>query len=314
VDIHRFPDWIVKLVTFIAIAALPICVSGEVAPQLAGYAAASIRYVPLNKMVVVMNVNGHSANLFVDTGINQFVLDADAAPLLGVKPSPLGLRYIGYTRFNGRQCPVAFVKSLAVGGTNLGSTSVILTTDAGSGSSNGPARVTGTLGADILERQQAVINCRTKFIFFKVDRSAPLRVASIASTENFTRVPLRREQNGGFTVPFSMAGRNGRLLLDTGAFVTTFDEALLKSLGIPLEPTPISARFSDRISRQYAMGEVKDLAIGDFKVPPGKFGSASLPKFALNRGGVSISGSLGMDLLYDRHAIIDFGGMNLFLK
>jgi hypothetical protein len=66
--------------------------------------------------------------------------------------------------------------------------------------------------------------------------------------------------------------------------------------------------------RQCDMGEIKDLAIGAFRVPPKKFGTASLPRFTSQGGGASIIGILGMDLLYDCDAIIDFGSMNLFLK
>jgi len=313
-DIHRLPDRFVKLIGFAAVLVFPICLCAkETSPRLAGYVTAPVRYVPLNKMIVAVTINSYPANLLVDIGVNQMVLDADAAQLFDVDPAPFGRRYIGATRFNGRQSPIAWIRSLAVGGTNLGSTPVILTSESGRASS-GPTRIDGTLGADMLVRHQAVINCRTKLIYFKHDRSPPLQVAAIAAAEKFTRVPLRREQNGRFTVPFSMGGRTGRLFVDTGAFVTTFDEALLKSLGIVLQPARVSARFSDGVSRQYTMGQVNDLAIGDFHVPPGKFGAAVLPRAGLNQAGTSTSGILGMDLLYESHAIIDFGGMNLFLK
>jgi hypothetical protein len=49
-------------------------------------------------------------------------------------------------------------------------------------------------------------------------------------------------------------------------------------------------------------------------VPPAKFGVAALPSFALVQGNTRIDGILGMDLLYRCRAIIDFDGMNLFLK
>ena len=61
-------------------------------------------------------------------------------------------------------------------------------------------------------------------------------------------------------------------------------------------------------------GRINDLAIGDFKVPPGKFGVAPLPRFALRQGSTRISGILGIDTLYKCNAIIDLEGMNLFLK
>jgi hypothetical protein len=174
--------------------------------------------------------------------------------------------------------------------------------------------VDGLLGADILLRYKAIINCRTKFIFFKVGRSRPLQLASVALPEKFTKVPLRQEENGAFTVPYSVHRQSGRLLVDTGAFVTTFNEATVKSLGIALQPVQASARFTNGVARRISVGQINDFTIGDFKVPRAKFGAAVLPNFALQEGHTRINGILGMDLLFICHGIIDFDSMSLFLK
>jgi predicted aspartyl protease len=116
------------------------------------------------------------------------------------------------------------------------------------------------------------------------------------------------------TVPCSIHGESFRLLVDTGAFVTTFDHTLFKSLGIASEPTRVSARFAGGAAKRIDAGRINDLNIGDFKVPPKKFGVTALPNFALRQGATRISGILGMDTLYNCRAIIDLDGMNLFLK
>ena len=174
--------------------------------------------------------------------------------------------------------------------------------------------VDGVLGLEILLRHKAVINCRTRLMFFKVDQSRHTNLSAVASSEKFTRVPLRREASGALTVPCSIHGQSGRLLVDTGAFVTTFHDTFFGSLGISYEPTRVSAHFPTGTTRRVSAAQINDLKIGDFKVPPSKFGVAALPRFALRQGGTSISGILGMDTLYIRHAIIDLDGMNLFLK
>jgi predicted aspartyl protease len=141
-----------------------------------------------------------------------------------------------------------------------------------------------------------------------------MNLSAAASAEKFIRVPLRREASGALTVPCSVHGQSGRLLVDTGAFVTTFPDAFVKWLGISSEPTRVSARFATGTTRRVNAAQINDLTIGDFKVPPSKFGVATLPKFALRQGGTKISGILGMDTLYIHHAIIDLDEMNLFLK
>jgi hypothetical protein len=141
-----------------------------------------------------------------------------------------------------------------------------------------------------------------------------MNLSSVALSQRFTRIPLRREENGALTVPCSIHGASFRLVVDTGAFVTTFHEALFTSLRIVSEPTRFSARFTSGAAKRMSAGRISDLKIGNFKVPPEKFGVTALPHFALQQGSTRISGILGMDTLYICHAIIDLEGMNLFLK
>jgi predicted aspartyl protease len=115
-------------------------------------------------------------------------------------------------------------------------------------------------------------------------------------------------------VPCSIRGQPARLLVDTGAFVTTLHEAFVQSLGIASEPTQISAQFTRGGSKRISAAKINDLNIGAYKVPSAKFGVARLPNFALRQGNSRIAGILGMDTLYIRQAIIDLDGLSLFLK
>ena len=303
----------------IVLAVLVIIASSTVASvkggrptQLSGYQAVRVHYSPLNKMIISVRINGQRANLLVDTGSNQVILDAGAAESFGVRSSQRDLRYIQFTRINGQLLPVGFAQSLIAGGMNFGSTLVTLRESTHSDA--GDTRVDGVLGLDLLNRHKAVINCRTKLIFFKVDQTRQVDLSSVASAEKFTKIPLRREENGALTVPCSIHGRPARLLVDTGAFITIFHEAFLKSVGVPVEATRVSAHFARGAWRKVSAGQINDLKIGGFKTPPAKFGVTALPNFTLLRSSARISGILGMDTLYNYHAIIDLDGMNLFLK
>jgi predicted aspartyl protease len=307
--------------TLLVIVPVPIFGANKNVPpsQLVGYKAVPVRYGPLNKMIISVRINQNPANLIVDTGANQIILDAGAAESFGVSPSSHGLRYVRSTQINGQLFPIAFVSSFSAGAMNFGSTSVaLLTSNARSSFSNrlegGNLRVDGVLGSDILIRHKAVINCGTRFIFFKVDWSRPLQLTRFALSQNFTKVPLRREENGAFTVPCAIGGQPGRLVVDTGAFLTTFNEQALKSRGIALQPTRVTARFTNGVARQMTVGQINNFTIGGFKVPPSKFGAAVLPGFALQQGQTRVDGIVGIDLLFNSHSIIDFDSMSLFLK
>jgi predicted aspartyl protease len=280
--------------------------------QLSGYKAVRVHYSPLNKMIMPVRINGQPANLIVDTGSNQVILDAAVAESCGVQPSQLGLRYIRFIRINGQLLPVGFAQSLIAGSMSFGSTLVALRDS--SRSDPGDTRADGVFGLDLLTQHKAVINCGTKLIFFKVDQSRQVDLSSVAAAEKFTKIPLRREGNGALTVPCSIRGQPVRLLVDTGSFITIFHEAFLKSVGIPVEATRVSARFPRGTARKISAGRINDFKIGDFKTAPSKFGVTALPNFTLSQSSTKISGILGMDTLYNCHAIIDFDGMNLFLK
>jgi len=287
-------------------------VKGSWPTELGGYKAVRVHYGPLNKMIMPVNINGQPANLLVDTGSSHVMLDADTAVSFGIKPSQRGLRYIRFNEINGQELPLGFAQNLTAGSMSFGS--ILITLRNSSYSSVGGAHIDGVLGLDILSRYKAVINCRTKLVFFKVDQARQMHLSSVASTEKFVKIPLRREESGALTVPCSVHGQPARLLVDTGAFITIFQEAFLKSVAIPLEATRVSAHFPRGVARNVRAGQIDDLRIGGFKTPPAKFGVTALPNFTLLRGSARIGGILGIDTLYNCHAIIDFDGMNLFLK
>jgi predicted aspartyl protease len=204
------------------------------------------------------------------------------------------------------------VQNMSAGSMNFGSSLVVLRRSSHADAANGA--FDGIVGLDILFRHKALINCRTKLVFFKVDQARRINLGSVAASEKFTRVPIRREETGALTVPCSIRGQPTRLLVDTGAFVTLFHEGFVKSLALAAEPTRISAQVGRGASKRISAAKINDLSIGMFKLPPEKFGIAPLPQFALQQGDTKIAGILGMDTLYICHAIIDLDGMNLFLK
>jgi predicted aspartyl protease len=317
----------------VVFAIAPLSISGAAknrsATQLAGYKVVRVHYGPMNKMIMSVRINGQPANLLVDTGSNQLILDTEAAesfgvgpsqPILdaeaaesfGVRPSQSGLRYIRFTQINGQDLPVGFAQNVTAGSMNFGSRLVTLSDSIHSDA--GKTHIDGVLGLDILLRHKALINCRTKLVFFKVDQARRINLGSVAASEKFSRVPIQREQTGALTVPCSIRGRSTRLLVDTGAFVTILHEGFVKSLGLAAEPTRISAQFGRGASKRINAAKIDDLNIGSFKMSPEKFGVAPLPQFALQQGSSKIGGILGMDTLYICHAIIDLDGMALFLK
>src|SRR5207244_1508748 len=114
--------------------------------------------------------------------------------------------------------------------------------------------------------------------------SAHLKIAQFAASQHFVKVPVREEVTRAFTVPASINGHPCRLLVDTGAFVTTFDLRRAKEFGLSFTPTKMSGSFTDGVSRQVGIGQVNNLMIGNYHVPPQKLSGAVLPYFAVEQG------------------------------
>jgi predicted aspartyl protease len=64
---------------FVLFAVVPLSISAapknRSAMQVPGYRAVRVHYGPMNKMIMSVRINGQPANLLVDTGSNQMILN-----------------------------------------------------------------------------------------------------------------------------------------------------------------------------------------------------------------------------------------------
>ena len=305
-----------ETIFLLGVHALPAKEISARLPSLRGYSSVPVRYSEWNKMLMDATVNGHRARFVVDTGAGYSILDADRARKLGVSPVGSDSPYGEFANLNGVSYRVGYLNSLRAGKMDFGGGPVALfepaNSDAALDSRLNGENEDGIIGADILTRYKAVINCYTKRIFFKTSSSE--QVARFAESRHFVRVPLREEVSRAFTVPASINGHPCRLLVDTGAFVTTFDLKRAKEFGLSFTSTKMRGSFADGISRKVAVGSVANLRIGDYRVPPQTLAASVLPDFAIEQGEAKIAGILGMELLAVSQGIIDFDSMSLFLK
>src|SRR5258708_33180513 len=94
--------------------------------QLSGYKAVRVHYRPLNEMIMPVRINGRRANLLVDTGSNQIILNAAAAASFGVQTSQGGLPDIQHTQINGQSVLVGLAQRLIAGSISFGGSPVTL--------------------------------------------------------------------------------------------------------------------------------------------------------------------------------------------
>ena len=297
-------------------------------PQLsfAGFTGVQMNRGPQNHLVVQVQVNGRPAALLVDTGSDISFLRADRAQQFGVNRTGAEIQR------RGRSFPLVAVPDVVIGGVSLGRVEAALT-DAAQfrGTTRTPGgSADGVIGVDLLRRRNALINCRTRQLFLKTDPGALFDLAATTRGLGFTQIPLDRTRRGGLTVPCNVRGRAGKLLVDTGAFVTGFDDDMLRALGVPTRPSGLTTRGFDGEIRPIELVQISNLRIGGVAIAPQTFGVMDLygkkkpvrtftglgriEYYAPRAPAEQIVGVLGNELLDQRHAIIDVGGMSLFLK
>jgi len=307
----------------LCLCALPAFAANE--NRLPGYAGVQMQRGPQNHLVVRGTVNGQPATFLVDTGADISFLRVDRAQAFGV-------RLIGEdTRRTGKKFPLGALSGLVVGGRALGDATVALTEPFQLGGTlPGGGAADGVIGLDLLRRQKAVINCRTRQVFFKTDPAARLDLTGTTRALGFVRISLEEGRRGDLNVSCSLRGRPGKLVVDTGAFVTGFDDDVARSLGIVGQPSKLTTRGFDGRVRPLEIAHVDDLKIGGVPIAPQAFaimdlfgekkrrrtytGFNRIEYYRARTPGTRTFGVLGNELLDQRRAIIDLESLALFLK
>jgi hypothetical protein len=289
-------------------------------PRIPGYGAVQMSLRTVNQMEVTVFVNGKAEQFMVDTGASTSAMDEHEAMKDGVKPTTSDSPYGQYSYVMGQRLRTAIIDDLRAGSMDFGRGPIALYSEGRSDPmllerSAASRKMTGFLGADVLLHYKAIINCRNRQIFFPMGAKAS-KLGAVVAGMGFIRVPLREENGRELTVPCSLGGKSGRLLIDTGAFTTLLDAGIVSELRMPVQRTKMSFVDFHGHRMDAALARVRDLMIGDYHLPPqnlfvgGEALSASASRIAETR----IFGVFGADLLTTQHAIIDLESMSLFLK
>ena len=127
-------------------------------------------------------------------------------------------------------------------------------------------------------------------------------------SNGFTQVPLRLTSDHHLEVDCSIDGVPSTILVDTGSQFTLVDESIGTKAGIIMKQPVAQVRGP----APQSIGRVKKLAIGDFEIRDADicfmdFKEADSPSPYL-------LGLLGISELASNSAIIDVGGLSMYLR
>jgi len=284
-----------------------------------------------NHLLVPVQVNGHAATFLLDTGVEISFLQQDRAAAFGVTQSGNNL-FAG-----GRYYPAGAINELRVGSHSLGSVQLGLFNPAqfrGPVPGKGKKAADGILGLDLLRKFGAVVNCRTQELFFHSANGPAVDLAATTRALGFTRIPIQPTGRGLLSVPVTIGNQGGALVIDTGAFITVFNEAAVRSLQVQAAPSKLKARTAGGRLSNLELARIENFRIGGVPIEPQHFATMKLfgdrkdlrtytPGIVNQiqvydeksmRARLEIWGLLGAELLYLHSAIIDLENMMLYLK
>lgn len=303
----------------LALAPMAIGATPNPIPQIPGYASVQADLNMVNHLAITVFVNGHPENFAVDTGASTTVLDRKRAKADGVKPAPSDSPYGQFAYIKNQALEVGLVDSLRAGTMDFGGGPIMMLDTRRAKfamlSRTGRKPLVGLLGSDILLHYKAIINCRTRQIFFRTDAKRAVSLAPMLAKMGYTRVPLREEEGHLFTVPFQLNGYEGRFLVDTGAFNTELSSQVAHAAHLAARPTRMY--FTDVNGERHVgdVAPVRGLTIGKFTLPTqSMFVVGGISEMLSAAANIKIDGLLGGDVLAPQHGIIDLSSMSLFLK
>ena len=173
----------------------------------------------------------------------------------------------------------------------------------------------GFLGTPEMHRFAAVLDCSEHALYLA--RRGPSsrtsrKLAAMLESNGFTQVPLHLTSDHHLEVDCSINGVPSTILVDTGSQFTVVDESIGTKAAIITKQPVTQVRGPARDNAPQSIGRVKKLAIGDFEISDADicfmdFKEADSPSPYL-------LGLLGIIELASNSAIIDVGGLSMYLR
>src|SRR5262245_7956634 len=286
-----------------------------------------------NHLFVPVSINNRRAALMIDTGSPNTIIDANSVNTFGLTVEKTDANVGGLFGRTWERFGTSKVKSIEMGNCIVTNVPVAIAdlssfnrdrTDPATGShiaaSKAVAHINGILGSDEMVKFGMIIDCTRQILYVNPNGRSPSVSQALSSflvTRGFSRIPMRLNANHHFDVEGAMNGHSTRFIVDTGSANTLIDSQVAVKSGTGV--TALSGYGADGAGGKVEgvnRTAVKNLVIGNFKLANAEVVVAHVSKDILlsNSAAESNAGVLGQEYLASNFAIIDVGGMALYLR
>jgi predicted aspartyl protease len=323
--------WMAALAPFIAQSQPP---SGTLAGSLSGQGLVGVKLERRfgNHLFVPVSINDRRAALMIDTGAPVTLIDKNSVGTFGLKVEGTTINVGGIFGNRWEHYGTSTAKSIAMGNCVVTNVPVALADES---DMNPEARVpetgshisrvnrmphlNGLFGVREMSKFGMIIDCARQILYINPNgpsTAVSQNLASLLSGRGFTRIPMRRNSTNHLDVPAVLNGHPTRLIVDTGAAVTTLDRILAGRAGVGMSGTRFVEDAGDGRIEPLGTGDVKELKVGDFTIPKATVSVVNVSGDVLHTKTAeeSNSGLIGAEYLGWNFAVIDVGGMALYLR
>jgi hypothetical protein len=303
----------------IAIAGLfAFCLAGATIPEAQADEAKSVgsllanyhfRRVHMERtgadLFVRVSIDSRPATLVVDTGSPFTTLDRNtiAAYRLNEMQTSLGLNSsIGHTS---EHVGLGRLRSIELANIVL-SNDAFTVVDLSAMNSGKPVRAAGVFGLSHMRKLGAVIDCGQRALYLNPHGATPdseAKLEKFLTSRGFVRIPIRVNPARLPEVDCRINGLESKIVIETAAFTTILEKQVAFRAGVRLAETGFRGEGVGKLSAAISSGLAKQFSVGTFQTQNQKL-SAQEGSFAV----------LGIDYLSAHDAVIDCGGMTLFLR
>lgn len=253
-----------------------------------------------NHLFATTLMDGRRTALLIDSGCPYTLIDRTSARRLGLRVEETKSSITGVTgaaeRFG-----VSKVATLAMGNCTFTNVPVQVADESQINLISRP-HLDGLFGAHEMAKFGIIVDCARQMIYINPKGPSAVtsqKLAQFLGGRGFTRIPMRFNPGHHLEIDAAINGNPVRLIVDTGASTTLLSASAASASG-----TSLSSRFS---VRGEGIGQVHQLALGDFTLSNAEVAVANVARMV---GG----GLLGEEYLSWNFAVIDVGGMNLYLR
>jgi predicted aspartyl protease len=266
-----------------------------------GFGGSPLRRRLGNHLYVTTLMNGRRTALVVDTGCPFTLLDLASVRKLGL-PVEVTKSYIVGVEGNAQRYGVSKVATLGMGNCTFQNVPVQVADESELNIYASP-HLDGLFGAHEMAKFGMIVDCARQMMYVNPrgpSAATSQKLAQFLAGRGFARIPMHFNPDHHLEIEAAVNGHPVRLIVDTGASTTLLSASVASAAGTALMPLYSGGGRG--------IGHVQELTLG---------GSLTVHNAEVIVGNVAKmvgAGLLGEEYLSWNFAVVDIGGMNLFLR